>query len=271
MQVKKSKYNQTQINIIRENYPSGGSTLCQKLSGLNPSVIRSIANKNKILRNPSFNSYNFKNIQTPEAAYILGLLWADGSIGNDGKIVIGMVSEDLDSLIDIFLKTGNWKVRNYIPKQNNKKPVTIISCANVEFSRYLEKYDYIAKTNASADKILSIIPNNLRRYWFRGLIDGDGCFSKSAFSCYSSYNQDWKYFISLCESLGVKYSIDKRNRISKENGRIHQSSNIRISNKNDILKLGNYIYSDYLIDGIGLSRKYNKYLEIVKLIPFRGL
>jgi len=36
--------------------------------------------------------------------------------------------------------------------------------------------DYKLKSYNSADKILSKIPNSLHHYFFRGLIDGDGCF-----------------------------------------------------------------------------------------------
>jgi len=40
--------------------------------------------------------------------------------------------------------------------------------------KYLVDNDYLVKSNASADKILSTIPEKFQHYFFRGLIDGDG-------------------------------------------------------------------------------------------------
>ena len=45
----------------------------------------------------------------------------------------------------------------------------------------------------------------------------------------------------------------------KKNGNIHIHSLVLISNKEDVIKFGNYLYSDNFI---GLKRKYEKYLHI---------
>jgi len=107
--------------------------------------------------------------------------------------------------------------------------------------------------------------NKLKHYWFRGLIDGDGCFyyykpklgsTLRQFALASTYEQDWGYFESLCDELQINYKI-KRNKNLKSS-----SSYLRITNKDGIIKLGEYIYKNY--DNIGLDRKYKKFKTITQ-------
>jgi hypothetical protein len=73
----------------------------------------------------------------------------------------------------------------------------------------------------------------------------------------SSYNQDWIYVETLFNELNIKYSIKK---IKREKS---SYSIIRITNKKGIKNFGDYIYENYEIDKIGLSRKYEKYQQII--------
>jgi hypothetical protein len=124
---------------------------------------------------------------------------------------------------------------------------------------FLIENDYKSKIN-SADKILSKIPEELQVYWFRGLVDGDGCFyvnkknKASHFEIYSEYNQNWQFVENLFKKLKIKYSIYRRKR--KEG----TSSGIRITGIENVIKFGDWLYSD--IAFMGLNRKYQKYLEI---------
>jgi len=210
------------------------------------------------------NPLQFINPTTPEVAYILGLLWADGYIGKNNAVNIQAVRTDLDLLYKHFLTTGNWKIYYRTPK--NRKEQATIHKGNMMLANFLKENDYTIKSDKSACKILSIIPENLKHYWFRGVVDGDGCFyirnKKSyQFSLASSYQQDWTYFEDLLKSLNIKYNIQRRIQIRK-NLPSTQSSVIRISNKNTIKILGEYIYQNYEIDKIGLHRKYEKFLQI---------
>jgi hypothetical protein len=111
---------------------------------------------------------------------------------------------------------------------------------------------------------LSKIPNELKHYFFRGLIDGDGSFYfkdyTRQFALTSSYEQDWDYFERLCEYLGIKYKIKRVINFNKKTKKENKSSVLRILGK-EIIKLGEYIYKG---DDFGLSRKINKYKKIKK-------
>jgi hypothetical protein len=100
------------------------------------------------------------------------------------------------------------------------------------------------------------------------LIDGDGCFYINQkqytyqFSVASSYKQDWSYLEDLLKNYDIKYSICKRQSINKKTGKMNSSSVLRITNKNDIKKFGEFIYKDYDSDQIGLNRKYKIFEQI---------
>lgn len=282
-----------QKEFIKQNYPEKGSRYCSDVLGLpakriggfcavNKIKVTSIrmANKNKAsikcaqnsrknyYQNKPYEDYKvnpsqFININSPEIAYILGLLWADGYVrikGYSNSISIECIEKDLNLLKDIFLKTGKWCMNHR--KRTNRQPQMVITTNNKILAKFLQDNGYVSKSELSACKILSKIPDELKYYWFRGLIDGDGCFYQSKneycnqLSIASSYHQDWTYLESLFKKMKISYGICRR--IQGEN----KSSIIRISNKRDINKFGNYIYKDYLNDKIGLERKYLKFKKI---------
>lgn len=213
------------------------------------------------------NPSTFLNVTTPEVAYILGLLWADGNIYKT-KIAIECVEEDLKTLKHIFDKTGKWG--SYIRHRNIKwKPILNIWTTNKVIVEFLNKHNYSSKSIDSTS-ILSIIPENLQHYWFRGLSDGDGTFSYTEhinkkpnyrFSISGPFEQNWEYLEKMLKSLKIDYSIYQHSKISKTN-RLNRASSLHIFRHTDIIKLGNYLYKDYEKDNIGLMRKYYKFTLI---------
>lgn len=219
----------------------------------------------------------FLNIQTPEVAYILGLLWADGYVlcreksENDKQrsiILIKLVVNDANYIKDTFLNTGNWRIRTRESSQKgcNRKPQTTIETSNKILAKFLYENDYASKSSASADKILSKIPDNLKHYWFRGLSDGDGCFYlnpdgiHTKYSICSSYEQDWTYLSSLFDLKKWRYKVIRRVQNEKSSSSIFQ-----LTCRKDIINFGNYIYQNYPTDTIGFARKYDKFLQIIEL------
>jgi hypothetical protein len=186
-------------------------------------------------------------------AYILGLLWADGSMCSN-MVAIESNQKDLEPLKDLFLSTGNWNIR--YRKRKNWQPQTVFHISNKIFSSHLRYNDYNKKSFTSPDKILQIIPDNLKRFWFRGYWDGDGCFylnkNTKAVHCTatSTYEQDWTFLQNLYISLNIKFSI---RRVKKEKSSYSQ---IRITNQKGSLKLINYLYDS--TNQIGFDRKRNK-------------
>lgn len=205
---------------------------------------------------------------TRESAYFFGYLWSDGFI--ERKRTILEISEDdaLDIIEDIN-KIDFLKINTSRRIRKNRKPQMSIYFCDVKFYDSFQKLHYIDKSNRSPIDLISEIPEDLKRYFFLGLIDGDGCFYISKdrrvkqFYVTSSYDQDWSHMISLFNILLIdQYEIRKN--ISKNGNR---SSYIRIKKWSEIESLHNFLYPFGY--EIGLKRKFNKCKLIIDNKPNR--
>lgn len=213
----------------------------------------------------------FFSAKTPEAAYVLGLLWADGYVlhkSNDGRIrnrvSISNQREDFDIFAKTLQKTGRWNIGYRKLKQRKEQGTAEIS--NRPLVEFLMAHDYRSKSTDSACKILSTIPAHLKHYWFRGLFDGDGCiyFNPSGLhikiSIASSVGQDWKYLIDLFENVLNETSF----RVNRTRTKSGNYSKFEVTKRSTILAFLNYIYNGYTEDKMGLPRKYEKYLAVIR-------
>ena len=271
--------NELEKNII-EDYPKIGPKLCSIKYKVSYNKILHIRNKfhlqlNRELYRPihvkihknikyskvihKVNEENFISNITKESAYLLGFIWGDGYIINTERqnmIKIECVTEDIDQLRETIDATGSW---TYNKRQRpNRKEITLVSTSNKELVEFCIDNDYKNKSKASPNKICSLIPNNLIKYFILGWIDADGCFYRnekyntSQLYLSGSYEQDWNFIENFYTKLGIKYKIQRIIRSASK------YSCIRVTNKLSIIKIGDIIYSDL----IPLKRKYNKYLSI---------
>lgn len=272
-------WDENKLNWLIENYPVLGLNKCSDFLKMNIDIVKTKKDMLKLKMNNKFkgvqndkcniNPELFYNIKTNEIVYLLGLIWADGFLnasknGYNHNLGFTMVKEDFDIIKPSLEKIGRW---NYYERKQNVdtwKPSINIITNNKRIYNFLVDNDYDKKSKVSADKILNKIPNELKHYFFRGLIDGDGCFyyneknNSKQFVLTSTYEQDWGYFESLCNRLEIKYKIKRI--INKKSS----YSIVRITNKSGINKLGSYIYNNFECDKIGLTRKYDKFISIIK-------
>jgi hypothetical protein len=201
-----------------------------------------------------------------EMAYFLGLLWSDGFIEKTktGGYTVGLkiLKTDMDRIKFIFDKLGPYSFRDIKPK--DRKEVSILSYHSKDFYNFLVPYDYDIKSKVSADKIVNFLTDNLKPYFFRGIIDGDGYIgirNNNTFCLVvaGSYNQSWNYLEDIYKKFDIRYTIV--NILTK---RGHKSSVISIYNYRDILSFLDYIYN--ITDGIYFPRKFQKYLMMKNLM-----
>ena len=198
----------------------------------------------------------FINNYTKESVYLLGLLWADGTVNKKNNMIsLECIKEDIDYFYPIFQTTGEYGL--YIRERKNRKVQGTIVGTSKELSDFLKENDYTKKSVLSPNKILSKIPDNLKFYFFLGWSDGDGCFyyhdvlKSSQYTMSGSYDQDWNVLEKISEELNIKYTIQRM--VTKMNNKY---SAFRITGIDDVIKFGNYIYHNRTI---GLKRKYEKF------------
>lgn len=197
---------------------------------------------------------------TKESVYILGLLWADGTVSKKtNSISIECIKEDVDVFKPIFDTVGDFNY--YVRHRDNRSPQATLNCSSLELSTFLKENDYDKKSLLSPNKILKVIPEILHKYFYLGWSDGDGCFYYSKdfktkqFIMSGTFNQDWSSFEDLCKTLNVYYIINKF-----ETKKGHKYSRFLISRNDGILSFGDFIYEKE--NSIGLKRKFDKFNSI---------
>lgn len=203
-------------------------------------------------------------VYTKEFVYFLGFLWADGFIERY-RTLLEIVEDDAMDIVDDIRKIEFLKICTSKRKRKNRKPQMSIYFCNSSFYDIFQKKYFNGKSEKSPTDILDIIPQNMKRFFYLGLIDGDGCFyfknKTRQFYVTSSYDQDWDHITNLFTVLEIKqYEI---RRVLNKNG--NKSSYIRIKKHDEIAKLINYLYP--IGYELGLNRKYLKSKEIVDNPP----
>jgi len=269
------KWTQEELLFLKENYPNFGAKFCAE--SLNRSIgsihtkcylLKIKPSKETIKKNNkeaqlkynenrpntdfNVNVEKFLDIKTAEVAYFLGFLWADGYVVRQ-ELRLSILTVDMNIIKPTLNKIGKWNYNERL--RDGYKPICTAITSNKKLFDFLIDNDFKIKSGASADKILNKIPNHLKHYFFRGLIDGDGCIDKNGVSISSNYTQDWSYVTDLTISLDINSYIYRK--IQKSG----KYSTIEINGIHG-LKFCEYIYKGREIDRIGLDRKFLKYLEL---------
>lgn len=192
------------------------------------------------------NEKYFQNIDNPHKAYLLGFITADGAIVND--------------VLSIEVHKDDIKVLEFAKSQIN--PMATITptrdCVKITFgakalAKDLSKYGIVQNKSKILKTIpISLIPKNLLPFYFRGLIDGDGCIHKDG--RLSIYSGSKDFLEDVQKVLANEINIKKLN--------IYKGTTYFISwsSKNDKKKLFEYLYKD-LDATFYYERKYKRLYE----------
>lgn len=217
--------------------------------------------KNTDYRTYSLNVNYFDEIDTPEKAYILGFIYADGYNNTDGgELSFALQCRDRDVLEKIcrcLEYNGPISTCYYNHNKNkNNSVVSRLSINSIELSRALEKQGVMK--NKSLKIEFPELRNDLYSHFMRGYFDGDGCF-------YYGGNSDSQISIasteSFCNSL-CDY-LHKNGVVS--GGHVNNSCStngitklFRIGGNKQVERILDWLYKDATIY---LNRKYEKYLH----------
>lgn len=203
--------------------------------------------------------YYFDNINSPNKAYILGLLCADGNISrSNGSWKLSLQERDKSVLIDICkeLKTTRPLLKQSVSKyyKNNYQDQYMLYVGNQHMHDKLIEYGLVPSKSLVLE-YPSIISQELQRHFLRGYYDGDG-------SSYCGKNG------KNCSFVGTASFCDSAKRIIQEELGIHvnvypcnknpQTSILYISGGKQVFTFLSWIYKE---SELKIQRKYEKYCK----------
>ena len=282
---RKSKYLQEEINYIKDNYRTKTyKEIADHINTFNviEKTEKQIRSKARLLGLSKVQNYNrryFEVIDTPEKAYWLGFIFADGWIhkgyGNNGstnyELGIELSVTDREHLVKFANAIGmdSNKIKERVRKGNWIKPSQDEDLAG-NFSGSHETsvlrvhskdmyYDLIENNVIDNKTNFDTFPNvkdSLYRDFLRGYFDGDGSIylegSKGNGQCHIT-----------CASENILNNIKERLMEFKINtGNIYKEHNTKyrlyVNKKEDVKNFLDFLYKDA---DIYLDRKYQTYKE----------
>lgn len=219
-----------------------------------------------------FNERYFQNIDTPQKAYMLGLLLSDGTIRKNNSISLSQCLENID-IINFFaeeLKFNGYYLLNSKVIKGVKKYYPCINFSSKKMTSDLKNFGIIP----SKTWTLRIPKVDYMSYMILGIFDGDGCIhykngkKNTVFQLSGTKNSMldlYTYFIEI--GIEVKYRKHnakgncyiiycyKKKEIKKIYDLFYQNPNIGLKRKKSIFE---NIINDYDLDESSETRfEYN--------------
>jgi len=239
--------------------------------GIDGGTVRRILRNNGVAIRPSTQNKRryqikldfFENIDTEEKAYFLGFLYADGNVSkSSAQITVCLHEQDLE-LLEKFSNI----LYGFVKKMT--KSTVILKDGNVgtyySFGFYGKKIkNDLVKHGCVPNKSFiltfpNFLRNNLYSHFIRGYVDGDGCLSltrRPVIDITSTLSFLEGLTSYLDAHLGIK--IDRFG--IRHPDRDTSTRNIQITNREDVTKFLDYLYSNATIY---MQRKYNSYQQIL--------
>ena len=187
----------------------------------------------------------FEQIDSPHKAYLLGFITADGTVVNN--ILSIEVHDDDINILEYAKKQINPEAT--ITKFKNRS-TSKVSFGAKKIGEDLAKYGIVQNKSKTIKKVpFDLIPHKYLKYYFRGLIDGDGCILESG--RLSIYSGSKEYIEDVQKILIKELNLSST---SIYHGTTYFCS---WSSKEDRQKLFNYLY-DNLNECFYYERKYSR-------------
>lgn len=226
--------------------------------------------KNRYTLNENF----FNKIDSEEKAYFLGLLFADGFVGdakhNNISLSASSINKDiLEKFTTSIEFTGNIRRVKNKAGYHTENDIFTINFSSKTMCDDLRKY---GMTGLKIDRLNTMIntkiPKNFVRHFYRGYIDGDGCIgirdsSRNINGKTYSYQQPYivlistQYFLNnFIANVGITSGCFKKSKTD-------YMQYVYILKKKDVKTALDFLYKDA---HVYLDRKFNSYKKCLKLL-----
>lgn len=199
----------------------------------------------------SCNENYFENIDTPHKAYLLGFITADGSIIGKYNSACAIEVHEHDRALIEFAKEQINPEATITECHTEGKNNCRVNFSSKKMCEDLSKYNIIPNKSKTITRVpIELIPDNLLRFYFRGLIDGDGCIHLDG--KVSIYSGSLQFIQHVQQVLISKLDLTQL--------KIYHGTTwfISWSSKKDRQKLYDYLYKDCLEDTFYFKRKYDR-------------
>lgn len=248
----------------------------------------------------TYNENYFDIIDTPQKAYFLGLMYADGAIwhidkiGKYGNILheyymsINLQEEDRP-ILELFRKELQWTHELWFISRSSKNENWLdqykINLSGTKIHHDLEKHGCVEKKSLIL-QFPTTVPEEFMSHFIRGYFDGDGCIwcGKRKFMKFKSRPkgriiQNVKFHFTGCidfisklenylnEKIGL--SIVKINRTHSRPEQSDRVCMLEYSGRKNIKKFYDYIYKD--CEEFYIPRKKEKFEEIICALSEKSL
>lgn len=193
----------------------------------------------------------FKEINSHEKSYFLGLLFADGWVDfKYNQVAIGLKESDKQILIDISRQIYKDKVLNF-HKSNNPNAENSYRFVISNKIFFKDLLNLGLKPNKSKNKVFPIIKDEFINSFLLGYFDGNGCIGISYrydhnkprrifyFSIVSS-----KEFLENIRNIFINKLNLKENKLIKKHKQDNNIYSLNYSSKNDLIKIRDFLYKN---------------------------
>ena len=211
----------------------------------------------------------FEEINTQQKAYILGLIYADGYVGNEKFNNISLTQKEYKLLFEVKKElefTGIIRLGNKGSFENSK-PGYVLNFSSKKVANDLRKLGLYPKKSLTIDKIPNI-RDELKRHFLRGYFDGDGSISKYIHK-FKKANKEYSYVKGkMCIIATEKMLDDFIKTFNIEHYYISQSKTkemkyIQIESKKELNRIYNLMYEDCCICNMTKKEKWDNLISAI--------
>ena len=247
----KERYVEEGGDILAEEFGFRLDNVRRKASELGLHTIAGHARAGKIkAENATHCNIHYFDEWSPNMAYILGFLFADGCVSERGSVMINLsekdqsvlnfIKEEMKSSCTIYQSKGRLDSRTGNVSQNQ---VSVHISSTIVVNRLIEMGMNPRKTYTNDP--FPDVPNDMLPHFIRGYFDGDGSVSlykdRRWDACSLSFVGSPKFITGIRDSL-VKYAGMRHNKVRIHNGKTATWSSVAWTVRGCHHKFRSFIY-----------------------------